>query len=210
MAVFGLLTLQVLVPRQFSLICHSINMVWGVKENHVAVIALPNCGKFHSQIFTLLKPLRIPWMFIYPAIKHYKELWRVEVKVHSGCLKRMRAEAAIKIVWEWTCQNLVWKQTIISWKLNISVQSNHASSGTIYTWEGTSAQRDTSLLLLWRKSDRQDQSIWHAENRHENVLFTDEKIFTIEEQYNNHTRFMLKRPLRCVLRVQEAITLPTS
>jgi hypothetical protein len=26
---------------------------------------------------------------------------------------------------------------------------------------------------------------WHAENRHENILFTDKKIFTIEEQYNN-------------------------
>ena len=26
---------------------------------------------------------------------------------------------------------------------------------------------------------------WHAENRHENILFMDEKIFTIEEQYNN-------------------------
>jgi hypothetical protein len=26
---------------------------------------------------------------------------------------------------------------------------------------------------------------WHAENWHENILFTDEKIFTNEEQYNN-------------------------
>jgi hypothetical protein len=26
---------------------------------------------------------------------------------------------------------------------------------------------------------------WHAENGHENILFTDEKFFTIEEQYNN-------------------------
>jgi inhibitor of nuclear factor kappa-B kinase subunit alpha len=26
---------------------------------------------------------------------------------------------------------------------------------------------------------------WHAENGHENILFTDEKIFTIKEQYNN-------------------------
>jgi hypothetical protein len=26
---------------------------------------------------------------------------------------------------------------------------------------------------------------WHAKNRHKNVLFRDEKIFTIEEQYNN-------------------------
>jgi len=26
---------------------------------------------------------------------------------------------------------------------------------------------------------------WHAQNGHENILFTDEKIFTIEGQYNN-------------------------
>jgi len=26
---------------------------------------------------------------------------------------------------------------------------------------------------------------WHAENGHENILLTDEKFFTIEEQYNN-------------------------
>jgi len=26
---------------------------------------------------------------------------------------------------------------------------------------------------------------WHIENRHENILFMDEKFFTIEEQYNN-------------------------
>ena len=26
---------------------------------------------------------------------------------------------------------------------------------------------------------------WHAKNRHENILFTDEKIFAIEEQCNN-------------------------
>jgi 4-hydroxy-3-methylbut-2-en-1-yl diphosphate synthase IspG/GcpE len=57
MAVFGLLSLQVLVPRQFALVCHRINMEWGVKQNHVDVTALPNCGKSHSQIFKLLKPM---------------------------------------------------------------------------------------------------------------------------------------------------------
>jgi len=29
---------------------------------------------------------------------------------------------------------------------------------------------------------------WHAENRHENILFMDEKIFTIEEHYNNQNK----------------------
>jgi hypothetical protein len=64
MTVFGLLSLQVLVPRQFAQVCHSINLEWGVKENHVAVIALHNCGISHSQFFEPPKPLRISRMFI--------------------------------------------------------------------------------------------------------------------------------------------------
>ena len=59
MAVFGLLSLQVFVARKFVRVCHSVNMESGVKENHVAVIALHNCGKSYSQIFKLLKPLKI-------------------------------------------------------------------------------------------------------------------------------------------------------
>ena len=78
------------------------------------VIALPNCGKFHSQIFKLLKPLKISQMFIYLAIKHYKELWTAEDRAHSGHLKSVRAEAAIKTVQEWIRQNLLWKQKIMS------------------------------------------------------------------------------------------------
>jgi len=54
MAVSGLLSRHVLVPRQFACICHSVNMEWGVKENHVAVIALHNYGKSQSHIFELL------------------------------------------------------------------------------------------------------------------------------------------------------------
>jgi hypothetical protein len=83
MAVFGLLSLQVLVPRQFVLVCYSIDMEWSVKENRVAVIALHNCGKWYSQFFRLLKLLKISRMFIYGAIKHYKELWRVEDRTYG-------------------------------------------------------------------------------------------------------------------------------
>jgi len=88
MVVFGVLSLQVLVPRQFARICHSVNMKWGVEENHAAVIALHNCGKSYSQIFELLKQLKISRLLIYWAIKCYEELWRVEDRAQSGCLKR--------------------------------------------------------------------------------------------------------------------------
>ena len=155
---FGLLSLQVLVRRQFACAHHSVKMEWGVKKNHVTAIILHNCGKSHYQIFKLLKPLTILWMFIYWAIKHYKELWRVENRARSGRLKSVRAEAAIKTVWEWIRQNLLWKQKIMFQKLNISTQSSYASSGMIYTWQRNSTQKDT-LLLLGRRSDGQEQCV---------------------------------------------------
>jgi hypothetical protein len=36
---------------------------------------------------------------------------------------------------------------------------------------------------------------WHAENRYKNILFMDEKIFTIEEQYNNQYKIYAKTSL---------------
>jgi hypothetical protein len=89
-------------------------MEWGGKDTHVAVIALHNCRKAYSQIFELLKPLKISQMFIYQAIICYGELWRVEDRALSGYLKSLRAEATIKTLWEWICLNLLWKQKIMS------------------------------------------------------------------------------------------------
>ena len=132
-------------------------MEWSVKENHVAVIALHSCRKSHSQIFKFLKPLKILRMFIYWAIKHYKELWRVEDRARSERMKSVRAKVAIKTVREPICRKPLWKQKIVSRKLNASTQSSHASSGMIYTWKRTSTQRDT-LLLLWRSSDGQGRA----------------------------------------------------
>jgi hypothetical protein len=58
-------------------------------------------------------------MFIYPVIKHYKELWRIEDRVQSGRLKSVRADASIKTVWVWICRNPLWKQKVMSRELNI-------------------------------------------------------------------------------------------
>jgi len=77
MAVMELLSQQVFVPRQFARVGHRVNMECGVKKNHVNVIAHLNCGKSYNYIFKLLQSLKISLMFIYLAIKHYKELWRV-------------------------------------------------------------------------------------------------------------------------------------
>jgi hypothetical protein len=131
MGAFELLSLQVLVRRQFAQVCHSDNMKWGVKENHVAVIALHNCGKSCSKTFELFKPLEISRMCNFRAIKRYEELWRIENRAQLGCLKSLKAEATIKTVWERIHRNPVWKQ-IMSRGLNMPTQCR-TSSGTINT-----------------------------------------------------------------------------
>jgi len=88
----------------------------------VVVIALHKCGKSDSQIFKLLKRLKISQNFAYRAIKRYKELWGVEDRARSGRLKSVRAEVAIKTVRERIGRNPLWKQKNMSRELNISTQ----------------------------------------------------------------------------------------
>ena len=98
LVIFGLLILQGLVPRQFAHVWHSVNMEWGFKVARVPVTDLQKCGKWDSQIFKLLKTLKISRNFVYLAIRRYKGLWGVEDRVRLGRPKSVRAEGAIKIV----------------------------------------------------------------------------------------------------------------
>ena len=153
-------------------------------------------------------------MFIFLAMKHYKELWRVEDRVSSGHLKSVRAESTIRTVREWNHQNPPWKQKIMSQKLKISTQSSCVSSGTIYTWGRTSAQNVTSLLLLWKKSDIQEQSLSSSGTQRTGMKTSSSwmKKFSSSRSsiITSETRFMLKHPLRCILSVQGSHSLHTS
>ena len=197
---FWTMSLQVLVRRQFARVCHSVNMEWDANENHVAVIALHNCGKFNCQIFELLKPLKISRLFICQAIKHHEELWRVEDRAQLGRLKSLRAQATIKTLWDWIRQNPLWKRKIMSRELNNQPNQCCASSETINPWECTSPQMDTSLLLLWRRSDGQEQSVSTS-----GMLRTGTKTSSSRTRKSSPsrsstntrtTRFMLKHPVR--------------
>ena len=62
------------MPRQFAHVSRSVSMEWGFNENRVAVIAFHKCGRPDSQIFEVLKPLKISRNFVYREIKRYEEL----------------------------------------------------------------------------------------------------------------------------------------
>jgi len=85
-------------------------------------------------------------------------------------------------------------------------QPNCVSSGMIYTWECTSAQNDTSLLLFWRKSNGQEQSISSSGMLRMGMKTSSSwmRKFSLSRCSitTSTIRFMLKHPLRCVLRVR--------
>jgi len=90
--------------------------------------------------------------------------------------------------------------------MNISTQSSCASLWMIYTWERTSAQRDASLLLLWRRSDGQEQGISFSGTLKMGMKTSSSQIRNFSPLRSSvttrTTRFMLICPLRCILRVQ--------
>ena len=95
---------------------------------------------------------------------------------------------------------------IMSRELNISYQSSHASSGTIYTWECTATQKDTTLLLLWKRSKRQEHSISCSGTPKTGTKTSSSRTRKSSLSRSNTatitTRFTLERPLRCIPRVQ--------
>jgi len=69
------------------------------------------------------------------------------------------------------------------------MRAYHHSKGQLLTPASKEILRTRAKCLLQ----------WHTENRHKNFLFTDEKIFTIEEQYNNQYNeiYVQKSPEVC-------------
>jgi hypothetical protein len=71
------------------------------------------------------------------------------------------------------------------------MKAHHRSNGYLLT----------PVLMEIRRTRAESLLQWHAKNEHDNSPFTDEKIFIIEKHTTTRTRFMLKRPLRCVPRM---------
>jgi hypothetical protein len=101
-------------------------------------------------------------------------------------LKSARAEAAIKGVWEGICWKPLWKHHVPKAlhidqikpcliRDNLQIRAHLSSKGHFLT--------PALMEIWWTRAERLLH--WHIENGHENIFFTDDKIPTIEDQYNN-------------------------
>jgi len=62
------------------------------------------------------------------------------------------------------------------------------------THDNAQLLKGTPPVLKVKQPTRADCFLqWHAKNGHENILFTDKKIFTIEKQYNQQNKIYAER-----------------
>lgn len=160
-------------------------MELSINENHrIAVIALFKCGKSPSEIFKVLKPLKISRMFVYRAIKRYEELSGTQDRARSGRPRTVRTPDVVKTVRERIRQNPLQKQTILSQELNVSTRTMSRlvrNDLNIRAYHRSTRHLLSPALKKIRLSRADRLSQWHAINGHENILFTDEKLFSIKK-----------------------------
>lgn len=162
-------------------------MEWGDVENRIAVIALHKCGYERGDIFKMLQPLQISRMFVYRAVKLFEDTGGVRDRQRSGRPRVVRTPQAIKAVEARIRRKPLRKQKILSREMKISKRSisriinNDLGLGAFKRHTG---QTLTADLKRKRKQKCKALLSRYVGDKHRQILFTDEKIFTVEESFN--------------------------
>lgn len=162
-------------------------MEWSQKEDRVAVIALHRCGNAPTEIFNILKNLKITLRFVYRTIKRYTEDSSFEDRKRSGRPRTVRTPAVIKAVKARIQRNPVRKQKILALQMGLSrttikrvlnedlgLRAYRKKTGHFLNERLKKIRLERSRALLRR----------YAGKKYREILFSDEKIFNIEESYN--------------------------
>nr|AEO90418.1 putative MhmaT1 transposase [Misgolas hubbardi] len=163
-------------------------MEWSAYENRVAVIALHKVGKSSSEIFNLLQQLQISRMFVYRTIKRFVESGNSYDLPRKGRSSTVRTARVVKAVASRIRRNPVRSQAVMDRELNISRVS---MSRVLRSNLGLRAYRRrtghflTPQLMQQRVLKARRLLKRFAHNHHRQILFSDEKIFTIEESFNS-------------------------
>ncbi len=162
-------------------------MEWGVYQNRIAVIALHKVGMEPSTIFKTLKKLDISRIFVYRTIKRYVEDSLTNDRPRFGRPRSVRTPKLIKAVKARIDRRPIRKQKVMAREMGISLKS---MSTVIRVDLGLKAYRRsrgqylTPNLMEQRAQKSKALLKRYAHNKHRSILFTDEKMFTIEEVFN--------------------------
>ena len=173
--------------RSVKLMLQVFKMEWGEYENRVAVIALHKVGKSPGEIFKTLQKLKISRRFVYRTIQRFIETGTVKDRPRQGRPRTIRTLERVKAVAARVRRNPVRRQSVMARELNMSKMS---MSRTLSSDLGLHAYKRRKGHLLTNDLKRQrllkSKRLLkrYAANGHRRILFTDEKIFSVEETFN--------------------------
>lgn len=162
-------------------------MEWTLKEDRVAVIALHRCGLAPIQIFDILKNLNITKRFVYRTIKRYIEDSRVDDRSRSGPPRSVRTPAVIKAVKARIQRNPIRKQKLLALQMGLSrttVKRVLNEDLGLRAYRRKIGHRLDARLMDLRLKRCRALLKRYAGNNNREILFSDEKIFYVEESYN--------------------------
>ena len=162
-------------------------MEWSIYENRVAVIALHKVGTSPSDIFQTLKKLKISKMFVYWTIHRFVETGTIDDRPRAGRPRDVRAPNLVKAVAARIRKNPLRKQAVMARELSVSKMSMSRllrSDLGLKVYRRSIGHFLTPQLKQMRMIKCKCLLQRYAGNGHRRILFTDEKIFNVEESFN--------------------------
>jgi len=166
------------------------------QKERSAVILLYNANKKLREILKILKNSGVNRQFIFRTIKRYKKTGDIKNKSKSGRPRSVRTKSAIKAVRERVRRNPCRKQKVLSRELKIPLRSMSCIIREDLGLKALKKRFDhllTPALKKIRLTRAKELLPRHGRNGHKSVLFTDEKIFTIEESFNKQNDRVLAK-----------------
>lgn len=157
------------------------------EQKRAAVIALHREKKTPSEIFKLVKHLGIKRLFVYRTIKRFSETNSIADRARSGRSRSVRTPALVKAVRERIRRNPCHKKSLLAKQIEVSKRTMCRIINEDLRLKGY--RRTTGHFLineLKRQRYLKAKALLrrHARNGHRRILFTDEKIFDVEESFN--------------------------
>lgn len=174
-------------------------MEWSNIENRIAVIALYKCGIERGRIFDLLKLLKIKRDFVYRTVKLFVDTGGVYDRKKSGRPRTVRTPEAIGAVRSRINRKPVRKQKIMAREMNIAPRTMSRiikQDLGLGAFKRQTGQRLTVDLKKNRKAKSKRLLTLYGKGRYKKILFSDEKIFSVEESFNKQNDRVYARSSR--------------
>lgn len=162
-------------------------MDWSENHTRITVIGLHKVGKNGKQIFSILKSLNISQKFVYRTIQRFNETGDVLDRPRTGRPRTARSKQIVEAVRSRIRRNPIRKQTILAREMKIAprtVSRILRDDLRLRAYKRYTGHLLTDKLKQIRYKRSKKLIREFGSGRYQDILFTDEKIFTVEETYN--------------------------